>query len=76
MLQPILSDSDRDAALRLALLKLLDALLEQPSTAPAFGGQNARLVMTALLLPPLVWRAGKVKLNTVNLLAILCASMV
>jgi hypothetical protein len=60
VLQPILADADRDASLRLGLLRLLDALMEQPSTAAAFGGHNAALVLRTLLMPPLVWRAGKV----------------
>ncbi|KAF6256970.1 armadillo-type protein [Scenedesmus sp. NREL 46B-D3] len=59
VLQPILADGDRDASLRLGLLRLLDGLMEQPSTAGAFGGHNAALVLSALLVPPLVWRAGK-----------------
>ncbi|WIA31178.1 hypothetical protein OEZ86_001183 [Tetradesmus obliquus] len=59
VLQPILADADRDASLRLSLLRLLDSLMEQPGTAAAFGGSNAALVLVALLMPPLVWRAGK-----------------
>lgn len=60
VLQPILSDHDRDAALRLALLKLLDDLMEDPSTAAAVGGVHAQPVLQSLLMPPLIWRAGKV----------------
>ncbi|WIA11175.1 hypothetical protein OEZ85_011306 [Tetradesmus obliquus] len=59
VLQPILADADRDASLRLSLLRLLDSLMEQPGTAGAFSGSNAALVLAALLMPPLVWRAGK-----------------
>lgn len=60
VMQPILADADRDPALRLGLLKLLDDLLEDQQTAGAFGGSHAALTLQALLLPPLVWRAGKV----------------
>jgi hypothetical protein len=70
VLQPILSDADRDASLRLGLLRLLDALMEQPSTAAAFGGHNAVLVLSALLMPPLVWRAGKVRCAATQLCAV------
>eukprot|EP00775_Hariotina_reticulata_P004966 gene4966-5207_t len=59
VMQPILADADRDPALRLGLLKLLDDLLEDQQTAGAFGGSHAALTLQALLLPPLVWRAGK-----------------
>jgi hypothetical protein len=61
VLQPLLADADRDASLRLGVLRLLDSLMEQQGTAGAFGGQNAGLVLKALLMPPLVWRAGKVR---------------
>lgn len=61
MLQPLLGDADRDAGLRLALLKLLDELMESQRTAAAFADSNAQLVLQSLLLPPLVWRAGKVR---------------
>jgi dynein assembly factor 5 len=46
---------------RLALLQLLDGLMEAPDTARAFtaSGANAALTLQRLLLPPLVWRAGK-----------------
>lgn len=66
VLQPLLSDADREPAVRLALLQLLDSLLdsllEGPSTAGVFVGSssNADLTLHSLLLPPLVWRAGKV----------------
>lgn len=63
VLQPVLSDPDKEPALRLSLLQLLDGLLEGPSTAGVFVGSsssNADLTLNALLLPPLVWRAGKV----------------
>eukprot|EP00878_Enallax_costatus_P023694 GHUV01025226.1.p1 GENE.GHUV01025226.1~~GHUV01025226.1.p1 ORF type:complete len:348 (+),score=153.00 GHUV01025226.1:1-1044(+) len=59
VLNPILSDHDRDAALRLNLLKLLDSLMEGTQTAAAFSGDNAGLVMAKVIMPPLVWRAGK-----------------
>lgn len=62
VLQPVLSDPDKEPALRLSLLQLLDGLLEGPNTAGVFVGSssNAELTLNALLLPPLVWRAGKV----------------
>jgi len=68
VLQPILADADREPALRLTLLQLLDSLLEGPSTAPVFvsSGSNAELTMQSLLLPPLVWRAGKVGVNDMD----------
>lgn len=64
VLQPVLSDPDREPALRLSLLELLDKLLEGPSTAGVFVGSssNAELTLHALLMPPLVWRAGKVRI--------------
>jgi hypothetical protein len=63
VLQPVLSDPDKEPALRLSLLQLLDGLLEGPSTAGVFVGSssNAELTLNVLLLPPLVWRAGKVR---------------
>jgi dynein assembly factor 5 len=63
VLQPVLADADREPGLRLALLTLLDDLLEGRDTAPAFVGSEAAalLTLTHLLMPPLVWRAGKVR---------------
>ncbi|KAF8068179.1 Dnaaf5 [Scenedesmus sp. PABB004] len=61
VLAPLLADADRDPGLRLALLRLLDGLLEGKATGAAFArGGNAALALRALLVPPLVWRAGKV----------------
>ena len=72
VLQPILADADREPALRLALLQLLDSLLEAPSTAAVFVGSssNAELTLHALLLPPLVWRAGKVSISISSVSAV------
>jgi hypothetical protein len=66
VLQPVLSDHDREPALRLSLLELLDRLLEGPSTAGVFVGSssNAELTLHTLLMPPLVWRAGKVSTSS------------
>jgi len=58
-LGPILADHDRDATLRLNALQLLDTLLEDASRREALGGPRADVTLTQLLLPPLVWRAGK-----------------
>ena len=62
VIAPVVGDADGDPALRLALLRLVDALLESDAAAPAFradGGAAAALVVTRLLMPPLTWRAGK-----------------
>lgn len=62
VLAPLLADAERDATLRLALLRLLDELMEAPSCRDAFTATgNAELTLRTLLLPPLVWRAGKVR---------------
>lgn len=65
VLQPVLSDPDKEPALRLSLLQLLDSLLEGPSTAAVFvsSSSNAELTLHALLMPPVVWRAGKVRVG-------------
>jgi dynein assembly factor 5, axonemal len=59
VMKPVLEDSERDANLRLSMLRLLDSLLENPTTSPALGGDNSLLTLADLLLPALVWRAGK-----------------
>jgi dynein assembly factor 5 len=67
--RPVLADHERDAGLRLSLLRLVDELLEEEGGGGGSGGRaagalaaggNAELLLTHLLLPPLVWQAGKV----------------
>ncbi|KAG1655968.1 hypothetical protein FOA52_009395 [Chlamydomonas sp. UWO 241] len=58
-LAPLLENHEADANLRLGALQLLDQLLEDAVRRDALGGGAAGLVVTRLLLPPLVWRAGK-----------------
>lgn len=59
LLAPALGDPEGDAALRLALLHALDGLMEDPARRGACSGASAAPVLQRLLLPPLVWRAGK-----------------
>lgn len=61
-LRPLLEDHEREPSLRLAVLGLIGDALQDDSRASAFGGtpDRARAVLGCLLLPPLVWRAGKV----------------
>ncbi len=60
VVQPAVGNHERDPQLRLGLLQLLDELLEDESKAGAFGGASAQLTLEQLLLPALVWHAGKV----------------
>lgn len=48
VLQPILSDPDREPALRLALLQLLYSLIEGPSTAGVFVASSSNAVLAEL----------------------------
>ncbi|KAK9808847.1 hypothetical protein WJX72_004932 [[Myrmecia] bisecta] len=59
VLAPCLQSSDRDPALQLQLLRLVDELEEDESKAAALQGQPAVTLLTQLLVPTLVWRAGK-----------------
>lgn len=56
-----LLDKERDLALRLSLLQTLDALFEDPDRGPALlcAADVAEKALSQLLLPSLVWRAGK-----------------
>lgn len=56
-LKPLLEDHESDGTLRVALLGLVDTLLEDPVRGPALAGAA---LLRDVLLPPLVWRAGKV----------------
>ncbi|GMH41563.1 hypothetical protein BSKO_09473 [Bryopsis sp. KO-2023] len=58
-LHEIITDHERDAALRLISLHLLDGILEDPISSTAFGSSHAKETLQKLLLPSLVWRAGK-----------------
>jgi hypothetical protein len=61
VVSPIVSDHESDPALRLALLRLVDGLLESESSGEAFWVPGATAaVLTRLVMPPLTWRAGKV----------------
>lgn len=51
---------ERDPQMRLSVLRLLDELMEDPVRGPAFRGPLSGLFLMAVLLPPCVWRAGKV----------------
>lgn len=55
----VLADADRDTALRLDLLRLVDALMEDDRSASALAGPASASVLSNVLLPPLPWRAGK-----------------
>lgn len=58
---PAVGDADADPGLRLALLRLLDGLLEVDASGPAFRAPGAaEAVISRLIMPPLAWRAGKV----------------
>lgn len=54
-----LADHNRDPALRLSVLQLLDDLIDDQTLGPVFGGSAACTTLKQMLLPPLVWRAGK-----------------
>lgn len=61
VMAPTVGDADADPALRLALLRLLDGLLESDDLRDAFRAPGAAAaVLTRLIMPPLVWRVGKV----------------
>ncbi|CAD7702584.1 unnamed protein product [Ostreobium quekettii] len=59
IMNSVLGDHSRDPALRLAYLNLLTSLIEDEAVGPVLGGPAAGSTLTDLLLPPLVWRAGK-----------------
>lgn len=62
-LMPVLAgclDPERDPAMRLSLLRLLDTLLEDPGRRPAFLGEMGALVLVRLLVPCCIWKVGKV----------------
>ncbi|KAG2432604.1 hypothetical protein HXX76_008944 [Chlamydomonas incerta] len=56
---PLVGDKDRPASLRLALLELVDGLLEDPERGPALASGAGLALITDALMPPLVWHAGK-----------------
>ncbi|KXZ49991.1 hypothetical protein GPECTOR_18g147 [Gonium pectorale] len=58
-LHPILADREREPTLRLALLQLLDGVLEDSERGPALAAGAGQALLTDVLLPPLVWQAGK-----------------
>jgi len=51
---------EKDAQMRLSLLRLLDELMEDPARGGAFRGALSGVYLMAVLLPPCVWRTGKV----------------
>ena len=60
-LQRVAADHERDPRLRLDLLHLAAALLADDSKAGAWGQAEAgQLLVRSVLLPALVWRAGRV----------------
>ncbi|GFR52527.1 hypothetical protein Agub_g15100 [Astrephomene gubernaculifera] len=58
-LGPVVSEREREAGLRLALLQLLDGVLEEPERGPALVEGSGQALLTQVLMPPLVWQAGK-----------------
>lgn len=54
----ITKDHDRDAPLRVALLRSVDDLLENDGQGPCLCVHHGLSLFTMVLLPPLVWRAG------------------
>ncbi|GLI65295.1 hypothetical protein VaNZ11_008788 [Volvox africanus] len=58
-LQPLVSDKDGEVALRLALLQLVDSVLEDSQRGPALATGGGQAFITEVLMPPLVWQAGK-----------------
>ncbi|KAG2454165.1 hypothetical protein HYH02_001200 [Chlamydomonas schloesseri] len=58
-LGPLVGDKDRPASLRLSLLELVDGLLEDPERGPAMSSGAGQALITDVLMPPLVWHAGK-----------------
>ncbi|CAG9464914.1 unnamed protein product [Pedinophyceae sp. YPF-701] len=67
------TNEERDPAMRLALLQLLEELIDAEATAPAFGGRNAPGVLLRLLLPPMLWKVGKVA-AAVRYAAVVCVA--
>jgi hypothetical protein len=55
------SSEEVDPALRLGLLRLVDDLLEQEGQGGALLGEGAGQLLVQVLMPALVWRAGKVR---------------
>jgi hypothetical protein len=61
VMAPLIADHDGDPGLRLALLGLLDCLVEGEQTGRAFAAPDAAAAaLTRLVMPPLTWRTGKV----------------
>ncbi|GIL56593.1 hypothetical protein Vafri_11934 [Volvox africanus] len=58
-LQPLMGDKDREVTLRLALLQLVDSVLEDAERGPALATGGGQAFITEVLMPPLVWQAGK-----------------
>eukprot|EP00798_Chlamydomonas_sp_ICE-L_P021006 gene21006-27865_t len=54
-----LADADGEPNLRLSALQLIDQLLEDQKRCSALGGVNSEALLASVLLPPMVWRAGK-----------------
>lgn len=55
----ITADHDRDSALRVTILRLVDSLLESDEQGAGLCGTWGMHVLSGVLLPALVWRAGK-----------------
>ncbi|GAX72982.1 hypothetical protein CEUSTIGMA_g434.t1 [Chlamydomonas eustigma] len=59
VLKPLMEDHESEPELRINALQLLDSVLEDQHRGISLGGEAASLVLSHILLPPLVWRAGK-----------------
>jgi hypothetical protein len=63
----ITKDHDRDSRLRSALLRAVDSLLEDGEQGSCLCREHGLLLLTMVLLPPLVWRAGAAIWLSMNL---------
>mmetsp|Transcript_16748 Transcript_16748/g.46804 ORF Transcript_16748/g.46804 Transcript_16748/m.46804 type:complete len:975 (+) Transcript_16748:187-3111(+) len=59
VLQDCIPNTDRDPAMRIEMLRMVDALLESEERGAAFGGEAGVPMLTGVLLPTCVWVAGK-----------------
>jgi hypothetical protein len=59
----ITKDHDRDDRLRIALLRAVDACLEDDDQGSCLCREHGVPLLVMVLLPPLVWRAGAVTLS-------------
>ena len=54
-----LLEHEREAKMRLSVLRTMDVLLEDPDQSQAFRGPLGGLTLMAVLLPPCVWKPSK-----------------